>query len=1070
MRLSPYIRNVGRTLKIICLCSLASAAFAANSNDPIIGARQPALSPDGETLLFTYHGDIWSVPSKGGRAVPLTQHVDTDTSPVWSPDGKRIAFASSRNGNFDIFVMPAEGGYPEQVTWSNEGEIPSGWSPDGTEILFTSTRDGKGPGIFSVNVDSLATKKYAEDFALLNNPVFSPDGKTIVYGRFGFPWVRPRYFGSGAQQINFTDVATGECKTLVDDNKQHLWSQFMPNGNQIVTVTIGEQTPGTPNLSEIGKTTEKIVDNAARTPNLWIFDKNTGEGKQITTFTGDAVRFPSVATQTGDVAFEYDVDLYILRNGSDTPEKVEINAPIDSKLNKRRLMRYDSNGATELAVTDNGSAVFFGLRSEIWTIPTKKPGGVAQRVANIAKRLTNWVGDDSDFVIPHGANPSKLYFTSDRDKNVRLYELNLENEEVTCLWNRTDDMLNPRISPDGRSIAFWVTGADGGLYRLNLEDHSLLKLVSLPASYMYANGGGSFSWSPDGKWIAYVVFTTRERGSSNIYIIGSEGGTPVNVTKLNAIHELPVWSLDGKYLYFASNRDGEAIYRLPLRETYASDSDMDMVYKPVTNKFDVSIDFEKMNRRITKHCNASVSELAPSFNGELVAMMGGDLTLISYDGRAVRKVTSGGGKYNLQIALAAKKAFFTTSNGEIYGRMLQDNNAPLERVTFVANFERDVALERQAAFSQFWRKYKRGFYDANMHGRDWDAIRTRYERLLPTIDTSAEFGVLLNRMVGELESSHSEIRTAAERTSPSPSTPKLGFMLDYTWRGPGLRIAEVPANMPGDYEATRLKAGEYIMQIDGKDVQADENLYKVINNQPQDLILMVNDRPSTNNAHFIKYSAPTSVWNKTLYENKIEARADKVSKASDNRLAYIHIPAMGGNDQVRFEREVYDRIQGKDGLIIDVRGNQGGNISDTIISWLMRRPHGYVKPRDQEILPVPDRSWDKPIIILSDQMAYSNGEIFTTTVRINKLGLVVGMPTPGYVIWTYSMNLVDGTQARMPLTGAWRTDGTPTENMGEEPDIRVEYTAEDYRLGKDPQLDRAIEEILKQLDTSNPKD
>ena len=149
-------------------------------------------------------------------------------------------------------------------------------------------------------------------------------------------------------------------------------------------------------------------------------------------------------------------------------------------------------------------------------------------------------------------------------------------------------------------------------------------------------------------------------------------------------------------------------------------------------------------------------------------------------------------------------------------------------MTFIANFERDVEAERQAAFAQFWRNFKRGFYDGNMHGRDWDAIRARYERLLPTIDTSEEFGVLLNRMTGELESSHSEIGTRKENPTPSPSTPKLGFIIDYNWRGPGLRVAEVPPNMPGDYEATRIKAGEYIMQINGTDVRADETLYQTI--------------------------------------------------------------------------------------------------------------------------------------------------------------------------------------------------------------------------------------------------
>ena len=285
MRASRGIIGIKQIKAYAALISilLIQTTLSANANENIVGARMPALSPDGKTLAFVYKGDIWSVPSTGGRAIPLTQHVAMDSNPIWSPDGTQIAFSSKRNGNFDIFIIP-----------------------------------------------DLANKKYAEDFTNLSNPSFSPDGKTIVYARFGFPWTRPRYTGSGAMQINLLDVDTGICSKLVDDNKQHIWSQFMPSGEQILTVTIAEPTPGTPSLDEIGKNHTKIEDSSARTPNLWIFDLQ-GNGRQITSFVGDAVRSPSVASQTGDIAFEYDIDLYILRSGEETPQKIAIQAPFDDK-------------------------------------------------------------------------------------------------------------------------------------------------------------------------------------------------------------------------------------------------------------------------------------------------------------------------------------------------------------------------------------------------------------------------------------------------------------------------------------------------------------------------------------------------------------------------------------------------------------------------------------------------------------------------------------------------------------------------------------------------------------------
>jgi len=690
---------------------------------------------------------------------------------------------------------------------------------------------------------------------------------------------------------------------------------------------------------------------------------------------------------------------------------------------------------------------------------------VEGRSARIAKRLTDWVGEDYDFITSGEPNPSKLYFCSDREKNIRLYELNLETEEITCLWNRTEDMLSPQLSPDGNAIAFWVTGSEGGLYRMNLADKSLVKLVSLPASYLYGNGGTGFSWSPDSRWIAYVAPIPDD--ARNIFIVGSEGGTPINVTCLNAIHEDPTWSVDGKYLYFVSDRAGEALYILPLMDDSATLADAEMRFQAPTGPVQVKIDFDRIDRRIRKHANIkSVSSAMYSVaTGELYLISEGCLTSVSYDGKSQMRQVNGGGQGNLVFAPIPQKLFFTDSAGIIFAKVAKPNT-PLERIGFTAYFERNIANERMAAFAQLWRNYKRGFYDPNMHARDWDAIRARYERLMPSVGTSEEFGILMNRMVGELESSHSEISAAATQGFAGPSTPRLGFMIDYTWQGPGIRVADVPENAPADYPSTRIKPGEYIMEINGEDVLPNELLYKQISNKPQDFTFLVNDEPIKEGARIVKYSVMNSgSWNDLLYWNMIEKNRAKVKAQSNDRLAYIRIYAMGAEDQAKFEREVYDRIVGKEGLIIDVRGNRGGNVSDTLISWLLRRPHEYVKARDGEIQQVPDRTWAKPIIVLSDQQSYSNGECFTTSIRANKLGKVVGMPTPGYVIWTYSMGLVDGTSARMPLKGAWRMDGSPTENSGEQPDIRVEYTAEDYRLGRDPQLDVAIEEILKEIDS-----
>ena len=1023
---------------------------------PLVGARSLALSPDGKRLAFSYRGEVWVSPTDGGQAIPVTSNVEMQDNPIWSPDGKYIAYSSNRTGNWDIFIVPVDGGATQQLTWYSGADIPSDWSPDGKYILERTSREKPYNGLYEIDVRTGRTKELMLDMMSVGSPHYSPDGRTVLYTRFGFPWVRARYQGSQASQLWKLDLATGKRSLVRSTGFQHLWPSYAPDG-KVLAVTVSQKTPSS---SPIGKPIPKIAasDNAERTPNVYSIG---GGASRLTDFVGEGARFLTVARTAPVAAFERDGDVYVMNLGQ-KPRKISLTASLDDPEVERERLILNS-GVDHARLSPKGDKIAFSVRGNIWTVPTKKGKGPN---ADDATQLTTTAGlDEAPIWTPDGKT---IFFLSDRSGPLRLYRMDVDSKEATPISGEYD-VAAIRLTPDKTRVSYWQDGPQGGLYTVPVAGGAPTCVLPKPGKYRGDVDPDEYDWSPDGRYVAFSDVLQRSGyyywdNGSNIWLYDTETKKPpVDLTQLNAQHHHPRFTSDGKYLLMTSDRDGAGVYAIPLLVEDSAPGEIEMKFTKPTGPVKVTVDLEGIEDRSRKILSQEAGDLlVDGSNGDIYFESGGDLWRAKYDGTEPRKLTMGGGVSQFHFSDDGN-SMILVKGGLLNTVDIRRPEVPVTVVTFRADWALDLRKQHAAAYEQFWRAYNNNFYDPNFHGRDWRELGERYRKLLPSVRHRNEMATLLNELVGELESSHSEV-------GPGPGNPRsetsahLGFTFDYSYPGPGIKVLSVERGAPGWYEKTKINPGDIVTEINGKAVNTDETLYRdVLNDQNgRDVDLLV--RTGGSAPRHVVYKAMTAGdYGAIVSRNLYEWRRAHVEQRSGGLVTYVHIAGMDQGSLERFNQQVWEYAQNKKAVIIDVRNNGGGNTSDLLLDILERAPNMVYEPRDEQAVLGPGQTLDLPLVVMMAETSYSNAEMFPASMRARHLATLVGMPTPGYVIYTGGLPLVDGTNARMPGTGVYQLDGTPLEDNGQQPDVKVDISPEQFFAGDDPQLDTAVDVLMKKV-------
>lgn len=1059
---------------LLAVLSVLYTQLSAQSNPKWI--RYSSISPDGKTIVFTFKGDIYKIPSAGGTAVPLTMHEAHDFMPVWSHDSKTIAFASNRYGNFDIFTIGINGGEAKRITFHSAQEYPYDFSPNDKNIVFGSARldlasnrqfpTGSMPELYSVSTNG------GRPIQVLTTPAedvkYSKDGNKIIYHdkKGGENAWRKHHRSSITRDIWIYDVKTTKHTKITNFN--------------------GEDR--SPIFTDAEKAMYYLSEESGSF-NIHKMSLAGGKSEQLTSFKKHPVRFLS-ASNEGTICFGYDGELYAMKPGT-AAKKIAISITADNRKNDEQVIKVTSGNG--ISVAPNGKEVAFIFRGDVFV--TSVEGGITKRITSTPEQ---------EISVGFSPDSKSIIYTSERNNKWSIYESKIvrANEpyfftstlikETPVLDNANDNTL-PLVSPDGKEMAYVENRNTVRIY--NFTSKQSRSILNTNQIFAWMENDQYYQWSPDSKWL---LFDYAVPGSAvgEVGLASADGKKIMNITESGFNDYRPKWVMGGKAMLWQSNRDGlraaamsggaqsdayllfftqEAFDRFKLsknelallKETEENKAKADSSKKKAVIKDSVVVEWDGLVQRkakVTIH-SSSMGDALLSKDGETLYYLarfekGMNVWTTNLRTKETKMLVPLNAGFASMVWDKEQKNIFISSDGGII--KLNPVSSKQDRLVINGEMMVNSTAERQAMFNHVWRRTKKTFYNKTFHGIDWDSYKPDYDQYISSIGNHYEFTEMLSELLGELNVSHSGAAYGGFNPA-GDATASLGVFYDANYKGAGVKIEEVIKGGPLDKAGLNIVAGSIIESIDGENIAADKDIAQNLNRKLGKNVLLVLQEGTAKREVIIK---PISIGeeNSLLYKRWVKRNADEVEKMSGGALGYVHIPGMSDGAFRSTYEDIMGKYFNKKGVVVDTRNNGGGDlVADLAVFLSGKKFMDYtndVRSNGFE----PNFRWTKPSISLANEANYSDGHCYAFMVQELQVNKLVGMPVPGTCSFAGWEGLMDtGIRWGAPSVGVKTNAGKYLENSQTEPDIKIMNEYEMVKKGIDQQLEAAVKDLMNTI-------